>query len=137
MIRQLIEEAQQIQRQVNADCQQLALAREKQKDAARAHQLAKRDYEDAEGEFLYRLELSGAVNGGNADQRKAQRNALLIEARGNGSLSPADTRVGIAVNDLLTADLKFEQCKDRFIATRAVSELQAAMLMAVSGVKET
>ena len=137
MIRQLIEEAQHIQLQVNTDCHKLGLAREQQQNSVRVQRAAKRNYEDAEGEFLYRLELSGAVNGSNADQRKVHRNALLVEARVSGSLAPVDEALGMAESNLLNADLLFEQCKDRFLAIRAVSELQAAMLMAVSGVKES
>lgn len=86
-------------------------------------------YDEAEAEFV--AETLPACDAKNAEGRKAQLDAALIQARRSGTLARLWSQSTAAAYDAEDAKTGLDQCAKMFRATEAAAELTAAMLRAL------
>ena len=86
-------------------------------------------YDEAEAEFV--AETLPACDAKNAEGRKAQLDAALIQARRSGTLARLWSQSTAAAYDAENAKTGLDQCAKMFRATEAAAELTAAMLRAL------
>jgi hypothetical protein len=116
---------------------QLELATEAEFGARKIAKEAREAYEAAEAEFLAEAMLiDGSGNGDGkkitVDQRKAQVEAALVNARAKGDLVAVWALRNASQWDWEEKKVALDQCSARFAATRSASELTAAMLRAAA-----
>ena len=108
---------------------QLNLAVENEAAKRRTAKELRQSYEEAEAEFV--AETLPNCDAKNAEGRKAQLDAALIQARRSGTLARLWSQSTAAAYDAEDAKTGLDQCAKMFRATEAAAELTAAMLRAL------
>ncbi len=126
----IVNDAQSILSTLRTTADNVQLAMEADATARRTAKEAKQSYESAEAEFIAEAMLS--IDGKNAESRKAQLDAVLVKARGNGELSRLWAMMNAAQYAADEAKTALDQEHIAFTATKYAAELASSLLRALA-----